>query len=96
MNNPQQIAPLGALCNILWASRFLPSTRFKPNFQTSKRWNLLIESAIVRRYKKSICGRKVFCTPQDVNIIFPFEKLKTHFIPCIFQQDNTTLLMSSW
>lgn len=64
------------------------STRFKPNFQTSKRLNLLIESAFVRRYKKSICGKKFFCTPQDVNIIFPFEQLKTHFIPYLTSRQH--------
>lgn len=79
MNNPQQIAPLGALCNILWASRFLPSTRFKLNFQTSKRLNLLIESAFVRRYKKSICGKNIFLYSTRCKYYFPLRKVENTF-----------------
>lgn len=87
MNNPQQIVPLGASCNIFWASRFLPATRFKPNFKTSKRWNLLIESAFVDTRNQYV-GKRFCCTPQDVNIIFTFEKLKTHFIPYLTGRQN--------
>lgn len=64
---------------ILWASKFLPSTRLKPNFQTSKRWNLLVESAFVRRYKKSICGRKVFLHSTRCKYYFSLRKVENTF-----------------
>lgn len=80
MNNPQQIAPLGAFCNILPQDSYplhVSNQTFKPqNFEI---YSLKVPLCVDTRNK--YVGRIFYCTSQDVNIIFPFKKLKTHFIP---------------